>query len=281
MFTDQITEFLQSLNGDKTRRRYRAALTEFASWYQGSYGVPPEASSLTDIEGREWRSYLLTVKHLSAASVNLRLAALRGLARHYRQTLQVKSVRRVDPPVEPLNAREFGRLRSAVAGESRLARRNVAIISLLGRAGLRVSELTTLRLDDIMLSERKGQALIRHGKGLKERTVPLNRQVRKDIQAWLAVRPQVEPSLLFVSRSGQGLSSRDVQRLITQATRIADLKRRVTPHTLRHTFATRLLRTGNADLATLSHLLGHANLTTTARYLHPDQTSVAEMVEDL
>ncbi len=281
MFIDQITEFLQSLNGDKTRCRYRAALTEFARWYQVSYGVPPEASSLTDIEGREWRSYLLTVKHLSAASVNLRLAALRGLARHYRQSLRVQSIRRVDPPVEPLNAREFGRLRAAVAGENRLARRNVAIISLLGRAGLRVSELTALRLGDITLSERKGQVVIRHGKGLKERTVPLNRQVRQDIQAWLAVRPHAEPSLLFVSRSGQGLSSRDVQRLITQATRIAGLGRRVTPHTLRHTFATRTLRKGKADLATLSHLLGHANLTTTARYLHPDQASVAEMIEDL
>jgi len=281
MFTDQIRAYIESLNSEQTRHRYRAALTEFARWYRTTYGQAPEVERLTESEGREWRSHLLTVKRLSAASVNLRLAAWRGLARHYGQSLRVRGVKRVTPPLDPLNGRELGRLTAAVAGDDWLGRRNGAIISLLGRAGLRVSELTALRLADVSLSARKGQAVIRQGKGLKERTVPLTRQARQDLSAWLAIRSAVRSEQLFVSRSGQGLSSRDVQRLVSRAARLAGLERSVTPHTLRHTFATRALRQGQVDLATLSHLLGHANLTTTARYLHPDQDGVAAMVEEL
>ncbi|RMH00926.1 MAG: hypothetical protein D6706_02850 [Chloroflexi bacterium] len=281
MFNTQVTEFLQSLNADYTRQRYKAALKEFAVWYHTSYGVPPDATRLTDQEARDWRAYLLTVRQLGASSVNLRLAALRSLARHFRLSLRVQGVQRVLPPVEPLTGRELGRLISAVAGQRWLDKRNVAIISLLARAGLRVGEVVTVRIDDLTLSERKGQVVVRHGKGLKERIVPLNRQVRQDVRAYLEVRPSVVETTLFISRTGQPLANRDVQRLVADAARRAGLSRQVTPHTLRHTFATRALRQGKIDLATLSHLLGHSNLTTTARYLHPDQARVAEMIEEL
>ncbi len=73
---------------------------------------------------------------------------------------------------------------------------------------------------------------------------------------------------------------RDVQRLVAKFARLAGITRKVTPHTLRHTFATRFLRRGS-DLATLQLLLGHANLATTTRYLHPDAARVQEMVEEL
>ncbi|MCA9874165.1 MAG: tyrosine-type recombinase/integrase [Anaerolineales bacterium] len=86
---------------------------------------------------------------------------------------------------------------------------------------------------------------------------------------------------MFVSQTGKPLSARDVQRLIADASVKAGIRAEVTPHVLRHTFATRALQQGNADLAILSRLLGHENLSTTARYLHPNQSQVAEMVEDL
>ena len=82
-------------------------------------------------------------------------------------------------------------------------------------------------------------------------------------------------------QSGNPLSARDVQRLVRDASRKAGIQSEVTPHTLRCTFATRALQQGNVDLATLSRLLGHENLNTTSRYLHPNQSQVAEMVEEL
>lgn len=281
MFTTQVTVFLKTLNAIKTRQRYEAALLEFDRWHQVTYGAPSDVTYLTDEEVREWRGYLLTVRQLSAASINLRLAALRSLARYHQHTLQVQGVRQVLPPIQPLNGREVGRLVKAVEGSDWLAKRDMAMLSLLARTGLRVSEVVALRDKDVTFSERKGQVVVHHGKGLKERTVPLSRQVRNDLQEYLDIRPKLVHTTFFISRTGGPLASRDLQRVVAQATQRAGLNQRVTPHILRHSFATRALRQGKVDLATLSQLLGHANLTTTARYLHPDQASVAAMIDEL
>lgn len=119
------------------------------------------------------------------------------------------------------------------------------------------------------------------GKGLKERTVPLNRLARAALGDYLAERPSFNTPSLFFSQAGKPLSSHDIQRLVSNASTKAGITTTVTPHILRHTFATRALRQGKADLATLSLILGHENLTTTARYLHPDANLMAEMVEEL
>lgn len=281
MFTDQLTAYLQTIQTAVTRQTYHLSLTQFHDWYTASYGEAPDARLLTEEEAREWRSYLLNVKQFSAATVNQRLAALRGLARHQGRPLSVKGVKRVTPPVEPLNGREIGRLLAVLDGDRWLDKRNVAIVSLMVRAGLRVSEVIALRPDDIQMSERKGQVIIRQGKGLKERTVPLSRMARVEVGAYGAERPLAPTSIFFISQSGNPLSARDVQRLVRDASRKAGIQGEVTPHTLRHTFATRALQQGNVDLATLSRLLGHENLNTTSRYLHPNQSQVAEMVEEL
>ena len=109
----------------------------------------------------------------------------------------------------------------------------------------------------------------------------LGGQVRADLQAYREIRPFKAEEVFFLSRTGNPLASRDVQRMGTSAARKAGIPKAVTPHLLRHTFATRLLRRGETDLATLSDLLGHENLSTTARYLHPDRQQVASMVEEL
>ncbi len=280
MFGQQVYAFLQSLNTERTRQTYAHALQDFHTWYLQTYGEEPDATLLTDEEAREWRHFLANVRRLSAATVNQRLAALKGLARFHGRELRVKGMKKVLPPVEPLNGRELGRLIAAVEGNTWQAKRDVATLNLMARAGLRVSEVVALRLEDVELSQRKGHVVVRASKGLKERTVPLPKAAREALRAYLDARPSWAGDALFVSRTGRPLTPRDVQRLVEKAARRAGLTRRVTPHTLRHTYATRALRQG-VDLATLARLLGHENLSTTARYLHPDEARVAEMVEEL
>ena len=105
-------------------------------------------------------------------------------------------------------------------------------------------------------------------------------KVRQALEAYLSVRPENESDWLFTSRTYRPLSPRDIQRMVRNAAYRAGIRQSVTPHLLRHTFATRALR-GGVDIATLSRLLGHEALATTARYLHPDKETVAAMVEEL
>jgi len=281
MFTDQISDYLRTVNAPTTRSAYQLSLRQFQAWYLTSYSEEPDAILLTTEEAREWRSYLINVKRFSAATVNQRLAALRGIVRYHGRSLTIKGIKKVDAPIEPLSGRQIGRLMAVLEGPRWLDKRNVAIVSLMVRAGLRVSEVLALQADDLTMSERKGQVMVRQGKGLKERTVPLNRLARVALEEYLEKRPFTAATLLFISQAGSPLASRDAQRLIETASGKAGITSPVTPHILRHTFATRALRQAKMDLATLSRILGHENLTTTARYLHPDQAMMAEMMEEL
>jgi integrase/recombinase XerC len=276
MWDEAVKEFLKGYSGI-TRRRYQDALREFAEWYRATYGERPDIHLLTQQEVREYVSYLLAVRRPKAASINLRLSAVRSLARHGGRDLRVRGVRQERPPVEALDGREPGWLVAALEGEDWISRRNQAMVALMARAGLRVGEVLALMLEDVEVNARSGWVLVRKGKGVKERRVPLAAEARQAVRAYLEVRPP-RPGRLFFSRTYQLLSERDVQRVIAEAARRAGIGRRVTPHTLRHTFATRFLRSGG-DLATLQAILGHANLSTTARYLHPDTGRRQEMVE--
>lgn len=278
MWEEQVQPFLEQHSGI-TRRRYGDALREFAEWYRTTYGESPDIRLLTPQEVREYVSYLTTVRRLKAASVNVRLAALRSLARFHERELRVRGVRQERPPVEALDGRELGRLAAALEGEDWIARRNGAMVALMARGGLRISEVLGLQVEDVEVNARSGWVLVRRGKGVKERRVPLSAEARRALREYLEVRPR-RPGPLFLSRTFQPLTPRDVERLVGEAARRAGIEKRVTPHVLRHTFATRFLRSGG-DLATLQAILGHASLATTARYLHPDAGRMQEMVEEL
>jgi len=274
-----VTKFLNEYEGI-TWRRYNDALVEFAAWYQVTYSALPEPALLTTEELREYRNHLVAQGH-KAATVNLRLAPLRGLLRSIGRDVKVKGVSQVKPAIEALDGRELGRLLAAVEGSDWQDVRNGAMLNILARAGLRLSEALALKLDDVTLNDRSGSLLVRQGKGKKERTVALAKEARAVLRAYLDVRPKMaQTEALFISRSWQPLGPRDVQRLISEARRRAGIQKKVTPHTLRHTFATRFLQNGG-DVATLASLLGHTNVATTTRYLHPNAARVQEMVEEL
>jgi integrase/recombinase XerC len=143
-----------------------------------------------------------------------------------------------------------------------------AMIALLLFAGLRQSEVSAITLDDLDLEN--AQLLVR-GKGAKQRVVPLTPLVVEAIREYLPCRPQTESQHLFVSRvGGHPLHARVAGRMLQHVLQRAGLgDEHITPHRLRHTFATHLIRTG-ADVRTVQELLGHADLQTTARYLHSD-----------
>jgi len=150
-----------------------------------------------------------------------------------------------------------------------LAIRNRAILTMLYAAGLRAGELAGLAVTDVNFHLGVVRVL---GKGSKERIVPLAGSALKAVQEYLDARrlnASGDKGRLFLSRSGRSLSREDIYRIVRACARRAGLPARVSPHTLRHCFATQLL-TGGADLRSVQEMLGHADIATTQIYTHVD-----------
>jgi integrase/recombinase XerC len=276
-WSEQVERFLEAYEG-ATVARYAASLRSFEEWYRQSYAEAPDAKLLTDVEVRDYRAYLMTVKGYKAATVNSRLAPIRALVREHGRTLRVKGVKQVIAPKDILDARDLGRLLSALDGPSWRDKRNVALVNVLARAGLRISEALALKVDDLELGARSGSVIVRMGKGLRERRVPLPVEARAVLTAYLKVRPE-DSDVLFLTRTHAPLLARDAFDVTREGARRAGLSCDVTPHTLRHYFATRFLEKNQGDIATLAQVLCHANIATTARYLHPPLQRLQSMVE--
>src|SRR5215208_1590538 len=284
-----VVGFLQDLErqetSPQTRRAYQLDLLHFAAWLARTVGetFSPEAVTPTDV--REYRGYLLNVEKRQPATVNRRLAALRRFFQWAKATGLVKelptdNVKGVaSSPRAPhwLEKRDVDRLIRTVERHGNT--RDLAIILTLRHTGIRVSELSSLMLGDVETSERKGSLTVRSGKGGKFRVLPLNVDARQAITSYLKVRPKVPDDHLFIGQRGQGVSSRAVELLVTKYGRLAGLED-VTPHTLRHSFGKHALDAG-ADLVSVSALLGHQRLETTAIYTTPSQRDLARVVEKL
>jgi integrase/recombinase XerC len=159
-------------------------------------------------------------------------------------------------------------------GDDDAGRRDRAILELLYASGVRVAELAGLAVEDVDLREGSVRVL---GKGRKERVVPIGRKAIEALQAYLGSREESRGPL-FRNRRGGRLTVRSLHRIVRARGRAAGLVARVTPHTLRHTFATHLLDAG-ADLRLIQELLGHARLTTTQRYTHVSAERLARVYD--
>jgi site-specific recombinase XerD len=274
-----------------TRRGYRYDLLQFAAWYASVHGAPPELPRLTEHDVIAWRQHMLTHRGFKATTINRRLEAVRRLLRWAEASAvvttnvarDVKTVRlaRDRQPVG-LTAAEVHRLLRA-AGESShgLARRNYALIQLMLQAGLRVGEVAALRRADITLRERTGAVRVRHGKGLKEREVPLNATARRALRQLFEQDPTAQPEdPVFRSTRNEPLPVRSIQNTITGLVRRAGLKRAgLSAHNLRHTFALAWLRQYPGQLVELAQLLGHESLDTTAIYTRVSGEDLARGIE--
>ncbi|MBC7227758.1 MAG: tyrosine-type recombinase/integrase [Thermoflexales bacterium] len=267
-----------------TIRGYRADLEAFAAWVQQTYGEPFEPARIVREDVRAWRAHLLAVQRCKPATVNRRLAALRAFCRWAvaegmlgaDPTAGVPTVPQAPTPPRALESSDLRRLvRRAQAGGNPL---HIAVVVLLANTGLRVSELCGLRLSDVEVTERRGRVVVRRGKGEKYREVPLNGEARRAVLEYLAVRPKVADDRLLIGRRGP-LTESGVWRIVAKYAREAGVE--ATPHVLRHTFATRLLREAGADLVVVSDLLGHSDPRTTARYVRSSAADREEAVERL
>lgn len=180
----------------------------------------------------------------------------------------------------PLPLEDVLRLLSAPEPGTAKGLRDRAVLETLYGAGLRVSELTGLDVDDVDLEEGSVRVL---GKGGKEREVPLGRYARQALEAYLRLaRPQLvtgrSRAALFLNQRGGRLTRQGVALVLAEAARRAGIERRVSPHVLRHSFATHLLE-GGADVRVVQELLGHASVATTQVYTLVTREHLREVYE--
>ncbi len=156
--------------------------------------------------------------------------------------------------------------------------RDRCVLELLYATGIRVSELVGINLEDMSFEER----LIRiRGKGKKERIVPFGKKARDSLSLYIRARHQlnrgeIDENALFLNYRGERLTARSVERIVDRYIRIAALRRKISPHSLRHSFASHLLSRG-ADLRVIQELLGHESLATTQKYTHLDLKRLLEV----
>jgi integrase/recombinase XerD len=255
----RLTEDLKIRNySPRTVKTYVRCVASFANHFRRS----PEV--LTQEHVREYQRYLVEEKKASWAAFNQTVCALRFL---YRQTLkvdwpvtQIAYARPATRLPEVLSFSEVSRLFSCVRG-----RVHQTILRTMYGAGLRLTEALNLKPRDI--DSDRMVIRVHQGKGRKDRYVTLSPTLLKTLRAYYRdCRPKGE--WLFPNRTGQyPIHATAVQRVCRQAALVAGFRKRVTTHTLRHSYATSLLEMG-VDLRTIQVLLGHTSLNTTSIYLH-------------
>ena len=278
---------------ETTRRAYLGDLARFLRWAEKRLEGRFDPASVTPIDVAAYRDELREKAGQSPASVNRNLASLRWFFAHLKQGGQIP-----DDPTEPIRGMRMMRatqpqalaptdinalLRAARSTGWETARpRNYTLVQLPVQTGLRLAELLHLRWEDVSVRPKSGTLRVRAGKGLKERIIPLNHTARKVLADWKAacVARGALKEYVFASSKGNPLSSGAVELLLRELAQRARISGRVSPHVLRHTFATQYLIKHPGDLVGLASLLGHDSIATTAIYTKPTLESLAEKVED-
>lgn len=199
--------------------------------------------------------------------------------------LEVDPTELLESPVLPkhlptyLTTEEVDQIEDSIDLTVKEGQRNRAIIEMLFSCGLRVSELTNLRLSDLNLDEHFIRVT---GKGDKERLVPISDRAIEELRLWFIDRDEMnikpgEEDYVFLNRHGHHLTRVMILIMVKRQAAAAGIKKTISPHTLRHSFATALLK-GGADLRVIQVLLGHANIGTTEIYTHLDDESLRQEV---
>ena len=283
---EHIEVFLRHLDRERnasphTVRAYARDLAQFEAHLREEIGRPARPADVDHLLLRAWLARLHRdgVKKVSAAR---KLAALRTFFRFLcregvleknpaRALLSPRRERRIPGHFEESEMAAF----VAVPGEAAPAVRARAILELLYGTGIRCAELVGLDVGDVDLEGRILRVL---GKGSKERLVPFGRPAAEALRTYLAVRGEARPRLsaLFVNARGGRLTDRWVRQIVSRRVKQVAIERHLSPHSLRHSFATHLLERG-ADLRAIQELLGHASLSTTQRYTHVNARHILDV----
>jgi integrase/recombinase XerC len=296
-----LAEFLQHLRLNRnasahTVRAYESDVSQFLTFVAAVRGVRRSQLMPSAFDRSALRGFLAELhrRGLSRASAARKLAGVRTFLRYLRReslieddpgSLVTTPKRDVRMPAH-LSEREMDSLIAAAPGDTPLGRRDRAILELFYASGLRLSELCGLDVDDLNLGARMVRVL---GKGGKERIVPFNGSTAKAIREYLKDREVLvrgqdgrdrrsrrPSSPLFVNFRGGRLTVRSVDRLVRRWAAASAAPDGISPHAIRHSFATHLLQRG-ADLRAIQELLGHARLSTTQRYTHVNAAQLLEV----
>lgn len=297
MYTSELLlDFVESLEVEggrsaKTAENYKLYLERFVE-FSDDIAVEKITTELI----RKYRLWLNRFKNeigesLSTLTQSYHLIALRGFLKYLSErNIPSLSADKIKLPkvsrkqVTFLHAEEVGGLLSQISDSTEEGLRDRAIIGLLFSSGLRISELVGLNRDHVNTKRR--EFMVR-GKGQKDRPVFVTRAAARGVDVYLAKRIDNLPPL-FLSYSRNNISSmsgdyrrlgpRSIQRMIAKYARLAGITKHVSPHTMRHSFATDLLMNG-ADLRSVQSMLGHSNISTTQVYTHVTDEHLREVHE--
>jgi len=280
----EIGDFLDYLTYERnvsnnTIAAYRDDLESFVGFLCNDYfTMARDQLELGRVDHLAVRSYLahLSRRKLSRASTARHLSTLRSFFKYLVRegVVEANPARTVSTPKREkhlpnvMQTSDVAVLLEQPDLSTTLGVRDLAWLELLYASGLRIGELVGIDVDDVELRARLVKV---HGKGSKERIVPFGSKAEAALGAYLAVRGELatdaDEQALFVNYRGQRITTRSVRRLFDTYLKQAALRAGISPHTMRHSFATHLLNAG-ADLRGIQELLGHASLSTTQKYTH-------------
>ncbi len=280
-----MEQYLRELEGEgsspHTVRNYRIDLLQFFGFLQDTDPETPEATRLDRLEPLTVRAFMTSLRRrgLTPGTVARKVASVRSFFQFccrrgrlsWNPAALVATPKLPKPLPRHLTVDQAFQLLATPQGDDPLVIRDRAILELFYGSGIRLGELTGLTVDDLDLEQRLVKVM---GKGNKERIVPIGRPAAEALAAYLAVRDVLRRGKggahrapLFLNHRGGRLTPRGVERILEKYLRRSGMGKAITPHGLRHSFATHLLQAG-ADLRVIQELLGHARLTTTQRYTH-------------
>jgi integrase/recombinase XerC len=280
-------------------RAYDSDVSQYLAWVASETGKKLSQLEPADLDLTSVRGYIVELNKAGKArsSVARKLSGLRTFVKYLRReeiidhdpTAMAVSPKRDQTIPTHLSEPEIERLIETPNAADPLGRRDRAILELFYASGLRLSELVAIDLEDLNMSERMVRVM---GKGGKERLVPFNQSTLAAIKAWMKDRAAIlvnrEPGSgsrkkskvpqdpLFINYRGTRLTGRSVDRLLRRYVAQCSTRLGISPHALRHSFATHLLQRG-ADLRAIQELLGHARLSTTQRYTHVNAAQLIDV----